>query len=78
MVSKMKIERITRGITQYDIEQKTGIRQNVVSLIERGYKEPSTEEVKAIARAIGVPEDSIFSEPQAQDAVGAGAKHQMR
>lgn len=69
MVSKMKIERITRGITQYDIEQKTGIRQNVVSLIERGYKEPSSEQIKAIARAIGVPREELF--PAAVAEVGS-------
>ena len=45
--------------TQWDLKVLTGIHQSKLSLIERGYIEPSEQEKGLIARAIGLSADEI-------------------
>ena len=45
--------------TQWDLKLLTGIHQSKLSLIERGYIEPSEQEKDLIARAIGLSADEI-------------------
>jgi transcriptional regulator with XRE-family HTH domain len=45
--------------TQWDIRLATGIHQSKLSLIERGYIAPSSEEKEAIAGALGIAADEI-------------------
>lgn len=45
--------RARRRKTQWDIRQNTGIHQSKVSLIERGYVEPTEKEKTLIAKALG-------------------------
>ncbi len=45
--------------TQWDLKVLTGIHQSKLSLIERGYIEPSEQEKCLIARAIGLSADEI-------------------
>lgn len=45
----IKTERKKRLMTQYDLTNKTGIDQSVISLIETGHKKPTEEQMKLIA-----------------------------
>lgn len=45
--------RARRRKTQWDLRKQTGIHQSKISLIERGYVEPSPDEKTMIAAALG-------------------------
>ena len=51
--------RIRKRKTQWDLKVATGIHQSKLSLIERGYVEPSIEEKHLIADALDVSVDKI-------------------
>lgn len=53
--------RTFRELSQLDLVLLTGIGQTKISMLERGYKMPSKEEVHLLARALRFdPEDLIF------------------
>jgi transcriptional regulator with XRE-family HTH domain len=58
---KMNIRelRFKKGLTQYDVNAKTGIHQSKISLIERGYLFPDESEKKKIADLFSVPVKDI-------------------
>jgi transcriptional regulator with XRE-family HTH domain len=60
MVSVLRIERAKRGKTQVDLWMATDIPQWRLSLIERGVL-PTPDERQKIAKALGVPEDDLFT-----------------
>ena len=45
--------RARRRVTQWDMRKRTGIHQSKISLIERGYVDPSEAEKTMIAAALG-------------------------
>jgi transcriptional regulator with XRE-family HTH domain len=51
--------RATKRLTQLYISNITAIRPTRISLIERGYIEPTSAEKSAIATALGVDVDNI-------------------
>ena len=57
--SKMKIQRITMGKSQANLEEDTGIGQWKISQIERGLP-PEPNEAAKIASALGVKPEDIF------------------
>jgi transcriptional regulator with XRE-family HTH domain len=59
MVSKMKIERVKKGITQIDLWMRSGIPQWRISLIERGIT-PKPDEAAKIAEVLSVTEEELF------------------
>ena len=48
----LKIIRITRGVSQWDLSRQTKIPNYRISLIENGRVEPKTEELEALAKAL--------------------------
>ncbi len=44
---------------QWDLRRDTGIHQSKISLIERGYVEPSSAEKSMLAAALGFKVDEI-------------------
>ncbi|RJR47688.1 MAG: XRE family transcriptional regulator [Desulfobacteraceae bacterium] len=60
MISKMKLERVRREVTQVDLWMKTGIPQWRLSLIERGIT-PRPTEAEKIGEALGVNPEELFS-----------------
>jgi ribosome-binding protein aMBF1 (putative translation factor) len=59
--------REARGLTQQDIEQKTGIKQETISRIERG-RVPSVETLKKLADVLNarvsiLPQERVIIEP---------------
>lgn len=59
MVSKMRLKRIERELSQVDLWQITDIPQWRVSLIERGIT-PTLEEKEKICVALGCQASTIF------------------
>jgi transcriptional regulator with XRE-family HTH domain len=59
VVSKLKIERIKKGLSQIDLWMRTGIPQWRLSLIERGIA-PRPEEAKRIAQTLGAEIPDLF------------------
>jgi transcriptional regulator with XRE-family HTH domain len=53
MLSKLtplKLARLERGFSQWDVAKATGIAQTLISLYEREFKEPSEEHKKTLAK----------------------------
>jgi transcriptional regulator with XRE-family HTH domain len=59
MISKMKLERIKKGMSQIDLCMKTDVPQWRISLIERGIV-PKPEEAQRIAKALDCRLKDIF------------------
>jgi len=56
----LKIARIRKRICQYELSHRTGISQGLISLIERGYRQPTNEQADKIADALQVDIEEIF------------------
>jgi len=59
MVSKMRLERIKKELSQYDMWMRTGIPQWRISLIERGIV-PREDEIEKISQTLECPAEKIF------------------
>jgi DNA-binding XRE family transcriptional regulator len=51
--------RARRRATQWDLRKLTGIHQSKISLIERGYVDPSPVEKSILAKALGFKVDDV-------------------
>jgi len=51
--------RFYKRFSQWDLQIRTGLHQSKISLIERGYVEPSPEERKRIAEALDINPDEL-------------------
>jgi transcriptional regulator with XRE-family HTH domain len=62
MLTKIKLERIKKGLRQTDVASLTKgkIPQHRLSLIERGVT-PTPDEVKALATAFGVSPEELLA-----------------
>ena len=58
----LKIARIKMGKSQHLLCYETGIHQPVLSLFERGLKQPKREDAKKIAKALNTGVGEIFPE----------------
>jgi len=61
-VNKMKLRRLELELTQYQLEKLTNIHQARLSLFERGFRKPSQNEKRKIAKALRVKEEMLFEE----------------
>ncbi len=53
--SPFKMIRVCRGLSQWDVSRRTGLRNYRISLIENGRDEPTEKELGHLAKAMGVP-----------------------
>ena len=58
-MKQLKLTRIVKDISQWDLSQQTGIPNYRISLIENGRVEPKPEELKALAKALGTTTEAI-------------------
>lgn len=58
-VTKLEVERRKRFMSQWDLARSTGIIQTRLSLIERGEVKPKEQEVRVIAKALGIPFEEV-------------------
>ena len=63
MISKLKMARIKKELTQIDLWMKCGVPQWRLSLIERGIA-PTENEAINIAEALEIPCDKLFADIQ--------------
>ncbi len=56
----LRIARTRKRICQYELSSKTGISQGLISLIERGYRQPTNKQADKIADALRVKTEKIF------------------
>jgi len=73
----LALAREARGLTQGELEAKTGIRQPLISKIEHGARDLSDAEVAIFAEALGYPE-SFFYRSGAQYGQGTVCHHRKR
>lgn len=57
----MKVERAKRDLTQADLAEMAGVTRRSINAIEAGKMVPSVLLALKIARALGVPVETIFS-----------------
>lgn len=56
----LKIIRIRKGITQWELSKQTNIPNYKISLFENGHIEPNKEEKKKLAKALGTKVEELF------------------
>lgn len=59
---RMRAARKSRGMTQSEVSQKTGLDQAYISRLENGTAEGSPAQIMSIARAIGVPIAKLYDD----------------
>jgi putative transcriptional regulator len=60
-MEKIRVWRVIKRVSQYELSNMTGIAQSKISLFENGHAYPKLEELKRIAKALGVNESDFFS-----------------
>ena len=59
--------RSERGVTQEEVAHRAGVHVTYLSGIERGIRNPSLRNIRAIAAALDVPMSDLFAfEPDAE------------
>jgi transcriptional regulator with XRE-family HTH domain len=59
-MNMVKKRRFELGFSQYEVEKLSGIPQSRISLIEKGYREPSMEEKKRLAKTLRAEIQELF------------------
>ena len=67
-MNRLREVRVIKRITQFQLALMTGLYASKISLIENGFVEPSADEMRKIAKALGVQAAEIWSERK--DGVG--------
>lgn len=62
--------RLQKGMSQGDIEKRTGLLRCYLSRVENGHTVPSLETLQKIAGALEVPLSQFFSDEQVKEAAG--------
>ena len=58
-MKNIKLLRVTKELTQLNVQMETGIDQSNYSKIERGMKEPTYQECKALALLLNTSMDYL-------------------
>ena len=58
-LTKIKLARLARNAHQYEIAARAGLTQSRLSWIENGHVEPRADELRRIARALGVAQHEL-------------------
>lgn len=59
MTINLRLARVSKNKTQWDLRHATGIHQTKISLIENNYVLPTDDEKQKIARALGLTVEQI-------------------
>lgn len=62
--SRLKVLRAERGVTQAAVAKASKVSQTRICLIERGELTPRPEDLKALARVLGVAPSDIWQVAQ--------------
>ncbi|MBN2413383.1 helix-turn-helix transcriptional regulator [candidate division KSB1 bacterium] len=58
----LKMARLNKGFTQWDIEKMTGIWQSQISLFERGIRYPNKKQRKQLSNLLQIKESDFLVE----------------
>ena len=58
----LKVARVKKEMSQYELSFKTGISQARISLMENGYRQPTKGQAVRIAEALQIDIEEIFPE----------------
>jgi transcriptional regulator with XRE-family HTH domain len=64
IVGLLRKERERRKLTNYVVAQRSGVSQSMLSLVERGLRNPTLELVLRIADGIGVDLSAVIKQVQ--------------
>ena len=59
MIHPIKLQRVLRGLTQLELSRQTGIPNNKICLVERGYKTLRTDEIQKICQVLQVAPEQL-------------------
>jgi transcriptional regulator with XRE-family HTH domain len=59
---KIKELRVTKKLSQGDIEKRTGLLRCYISRVENGHTVPNVDTLEKMARALGVPMYRLFTD----------------
>jgi transcriptional regulator with XRE-family HTH domain len=62
-LNPLKLTRMEKGLSQWEIAKETGIHQSTISLYERGYKDPKPEHKEILAKALGKEVRELWKSP---------------
>jgi repressor LexA len=65
---RLKAARMRLGLTQTELAERAGVKQNSISEIERGRRRPSRTTLRALSVALDVPEGVLVGEGADHDA----------
>ena len=57
LLMNLKTARFFKGITQTELQSRSGVFQSRISLFEKGYAQPTTKERTRIDEALGITVD---------------------
>ena len=57
--------RLQKGMSQGDVEKRTGLLRCYLSRVENGHTVPSLETLQKISQALGIPLSQFFADDQA-------------
>jgi transcriptional regulator with XRE-family HTH domain len=72
---RLRTLRIERGLSQGDIERRTGLRRCYISRIEGGHILPSLQTVERLASALEMPVYSIFDDGKSERTLVHANRH---
>ena len=70
---RLKVLRLARGMSQWELGRAAGLSQGRFSMIERGLVAPTSEERAALARALGAPATTLLRRVFGSRTPGAGS-----
>ena len=59
-MTRLEFERRKRRFSQVTLESLSGVRQETISLVERGRMNPTEDELQSLARALGISPAAIL------------------
>lgn len=59
--TKLKFERIKKGLSQDELSKKAKISSNLISLIERGKSNPTVETIAALSKALDISIEELIN-----------------
>jgi len=66
IIRLLKEERQRRKLSNYAVSQSSGVSESMLSLIERGYRNPTMELVLRVADGIGADLSAVIKKAQAK------------
>ena len=64
IIRLLREERKQRGLSNYSIAQKSGVSQSMISLVERGLRNPSMELMLRLADGVGADLPALIKKAQ--------------